>query len=70
MGSRSPAAEVWDRMQPRPKSEASASMVSGWSGWKCCRMGAVVNASRSWLKPASASEVQVKRVALTALRVR
>ena len=70
MGSRSPAAKVCDRMQPRAKSEASASMVSGWSGWKCCRMGAEVKASRSWLKAASASGVQVKRVALTAFRVR
>ena len=42
MGSRSPAAQVCDRTQPMAKSEASASMVSGWSGWKCCRMGAAV----------------------------
>ena len=57
MGSRSPAAVVWDRMQPRAKSEAFASMVSGSSGWKCCRMGAVVKAVCSWRKAASAAGV-------------
>ena len=58
MGWRSPPGFGRDRTQPRPKSEASASMVSGCRGWKCCRTEAEVKASlRDW-KAASASGVQ------------
>ena len=41
-------------MQPNAKSEASASSVRGWLGWKCCRMGAVVKACWRDLKAAYA----------------
>ena len=67
MGCRSPSAAGWDRMQPRAKSEASASMVKGSSGWKCWRMGAKVKADWSAQKDASALLDQVN---LTPFRVR
>ena len=54
-------------MQPKAKSEASASIVRGRSDWKCCRTGALVKACCSVRKAASASRDQLN---LTALRVR
>ena len=57
----------WDRMQPRAKSEASASVVKGSSGLKCWRMGAEVKADWSSRKAAAALADQVN---LTAFRVR
>ena len=50
-------------MQPRAKSEASASIVRGRSGWKCGRMGANVKASWRARKATSASEDQLKLAA-------
>ena len=54
-------------MQPKAKSEASTSIVRGWLGSKCCRMGVVVKASCRALKASSASGDQAN---LTVLRVR
>ena len=64
---RSPGGDGCDRMQPKAKSEASASMVWGRSGWKCCKMGVVVKACYRVRKAASASRDQAD---LTTLRVR
>ena len=45
-------------MQPRAKSKASASIVRGRSGWKCCRIGADVKACWRAEKAAAAAEDQ------------
>ena len=57
-------------MQPRAKSEASASIVRGRSGWKCCKMGANVKACCRAVKAASASEDQLNLTAFCVREVR
>ena len=70
MGCKSPATEGCERIQPRAKSEASASIVSGRSGWKCWRTGAVVKDFWRLRKVAAAASDQVNRIFLRARVVR
>ena len=62
MGCRFPAGDGCDRMQPSAKSEASAPIVRGRSGWKCWRIGAVVKAYCRDRKVASAANDQANLI--------